>query len=83
MISVSANLLTIKVENLMEKNNAKSVSCGANMRKKHEKIMMTHNTNIYIGACPRTNNVKRNASLHVLRLPAASLISLELIATRL
>ena len=45
----------------MEKNNAKSVSCGANMRKKHEKIMMTHNTNIYIGACPRTNNVKRNA----------------------
>ena len=78
----------------MEKNNAKSVSCGANMRKKHEKIMMnltslssdkhlSHNTNIYIGACPRTNNVKRNASLHVLRLPAASLISLELITTRL
>lgn len=67
----------------MEKNNAKSVSCGANMRKKHKKIMMTHNTNIYIGACPRTNNVKRNASLHVLRLPAASFISLELITTRL
>ncbi len=28
----------------MEKNNAKSVSCGANMRKMHEKIMMTHMT---------------------------------------
>ena len=61
----------------MEKNNAKSVSCGANMRKKHEKIMMTHNTNIYIGACPRTNNVKRNASLHVLscKIPAKDVIS--------
>ena len=52
----------------MEKNNAKSVSCGANMRKKHEKIMMAHNTNIYIGACPRTNNVERLIPLHVLKI---------------
>lgn len=52
----------------MEKNKAKLISCGANMRKKHEKIMMVHNTNIYIGACPRTNNVKRVTPLHVLRI---------------